>query len=79
MKAQKIRGGNGRQEEPLAYTVAQLRQRLGPGVCGRSSLYQALQRGDLRSVRVGKKIIVPAEAVREWLAGGTQPAEGEPR
>jgi excisionase family DNA binding protein len=55
--------------KPLAFTVAQLRASLGPGVVGRSTLYEAIRRGDLRTVRLGKKILIPATAVTEWLAG----------
>ena len=55
--------------EPLAYTVTQLRRMLGPGVIGRSQLYEEIRAKRLRAVYAGTKIIIPASAVRDWLKG----------
>lgn len=34
---------------------------------GRNSVYDAINRGELRSIRIGRRILIPVEAVREWL------------
>lgn len=49
-----------------AYKPADLQPLLG---LGRSTVYNLLRSGELRSVRVGRRIIVPAAAVADFLAG----------
>ena len=40
---------------------------------GRSTVYALLKRADFPSARLGRRIVVPESALREWLAkGGTQ-------
>lgn len=34
---------------------------------GRNTIYEAVERGDLRSIRVGRKILVTRQAVERWL------------
>lgn len=35
------------------------------------TVYRAMRRGDLRSVRVGRSRRIPESAVSEWLDGGS--------
>ena len=56
------------KQEPLVYTVAQLLERLG-GTLGRSSVYEAIRLKELRCIRRGRRILIPARAISEWLAG----------
>lgn len=37
--------------------------------CGRNQAYQLVKSGEIRSVRIGRAIRVPAEAVGEFMAG----------
>ena len=36
---------------------------------GRTTLYAALARGDLPSIKIGARRLVRVDAIREWLAG----------
>ena len=36
---------------------------------GKNALYQALQRGEIPSLRIGSKIVIPTEALLRFLAG----------
>jgi excisionase family DNA binding protein len=40
----------------------------------KSQVYNLINAGALRSVKVGKSIRIPAQAVREMATGGAQPA-----
>jgi excisionase family DNA binding protein len=51
----------------LAYRVGELPAMTG--LC-RASCYALVARGEIRSVRAGKAILVPAEALTEFLASG---------
>lgn len=35
---------------------------------GRSTLYEAIANGELRSIKVGKRRLVPVDALKAWLA-----------
>ena len=48
-------------------TVREVHERLGRSRIARGSLYRAIGRGDLPSVRLGKRILVPVDAFRDWL------------
>lgn len=54
--------------EPLraAYKPDELPPMLG---LSRSAVYNLLRAGTLRSVRVGRRYVIPVEAVTEFLAG----------
>jgi len=39
---------------------------------GRNSVYQAARRGDFRTVRVGKRILVPKSEIRRLLKCGSR-------
>ena len=51
----------------VAYTPAEVRPLLK---LGRDRVYDLLRSGQLRSIRVGRKYLVPADAVAEFLKGG---------
>ena len=44
---------------------------------GRSLLYQKLQSGELQSVRVGRRRLVPVSAIREYIGKMLTDQEGE--
>jgi excisionase family DNA binding protein len=50
----------------LTYSPDELRAALG---IGRGSVYDLLRSGQLRSVRVGRRIVVPISEVERFLAG----------
>lgn len=49
--------------------VVEVAQQLG---IGRGSCYTLIRSGELRSVRVGRRILVPKDAVQEFLSKSTQ-------
>ena len=52
------------QSAKLAYSPDELPSMLG---IGRNGIYELIHSGRLRSVRVGRKILVPAGAIIEFL------------
>ena len=43
---------------------------------GRTKAYQLAARSDFPTVHLGRRIVVPVDALKEWLAnGGTEPRE----
>ena len=48
-----------------AYSIPEAVQITG---VGRSRLYQEIESGRLRSVKVGRRTLIPANAIDEWLA-----------
>lgn len=56
---------------PLAYTPSQLAPLLG---CTRQHIHNMLTRGELRSVKLGRKRLIPHAAVAELLNGGAPDA-----
>ncbi len=56
-----------------ALSVRELSESLG---VHRNTVYRAVQRGELRSVRIGKRLLIPTAEV-ERLAGKGDPAQGE--
>lgn len=49
---------------PLLYTVPQLSE-IFP--LGKNSLYRLVNRSDFPKIRVGKKILIPADGLSKWL------------
>ena len=39
---------------------------------GRNGVYDLIRSGTLRSIRVGRKILIPLSAIEEFLNGGTK-------
>lgn len=50
--------------EKLAYSVLEMQKALG---IGRNAAYQLVSRADFPTVHVGKRIVIPVEALKEWL------------
>ena len=42
---------------------------------GRTSLYAALAKGDLKSIKIGSRRLIKIEAIHEWLASYQTDAE----
>lgn len=47
-------------------SVAEVCDRLG---IGRTSLYMAIRRGELRSVTIGRRRLIPVSALESYVAG----------
>ena len=52
------------EDARLAYTVEEVRQLLG---LGRQAVYRAVNSGEIPSVRIGKRILVPKAALEALL------------
>jgi excisionase family DNA binding protein len=50
-------------------TVVEAAKRLG---IGRNSAYDAAARGEIPTIRIGKRILVPVAALERLLAGGSK-------
>jgi excisionase family DNA binding protein len=61
--------------ERATYTVSEAGQRLG---ISRATAYRAVKDGDLPSIRIGRRLVVPREAVEQMLAHDHQ-AQAEQR
>lgn len=40
--------------------------------CGKTMIYRLIKEGKLRSIKVGRTRLIPAEAIAEFLAAGDQ-------
>jgi excisionase family DNA binding protein len=58
----------GRDTEPLTYTMPEVTKLLGIGL---NQGYEAVRRGELPSIRIGRRILVPRERLLDMLNGGT--------
>ena len=54
--------------EDKGLSVQEAAKRLG---VSRSTAWRMVQSGELRSVRAGKRVIVPESAINEYLAGNS--------
>ena len=62
-----------REGPPELLSIEQASRRLG---IGRTAAYDAIGRGELRSVKVGRRRLIPADALAELAQRGTAPANG---
>jgi excisionase family DNA binding protein len=53
---------------PELLSIEQAAQRLG---IGRTATYDAIGRGELRSIRIGRRRLIPADAIRERVGAGS--------
>ncbi len=53
----------------LTVTVAETAAKLG---IGRNQAYEAIRRGEIPSIRIGKRVLVPITALERLLADGAQ-------
>ena len=56
-------------ELPLLLNVKQLADLLG---ISDSSVYELIQEDDFPSLRIGKRIVIPKEELREWISTRTK-------
>ncbi len=56
-------------EPPRTYKVDEAARLLG---IGRNQCYEALKRGDLPSIRLGKRLLIPRAALDRLLDGGAK-------
>ena len=59
-------GGITAQDERWAYSVDETLQRLP---IGRTRLYEAIASGEIKTVRLGRRILIPREAIDDFLRG----------
>ena len=62
--------------ERLTYTVGEAAKAIG---VSRSLAYELVRRGDLRTVHVGRRVLVPRDVVRDFLGLGQEQAPASPR
>ena len=56
-------------ELPLLLNVKQLAELLG---VADSSVYELIQEDDFPSLRIGKRIVIPKEELRNWISAHTK-------
>jgi excisionase family DNA binding protein len=59
--------------QPLTVTVEQAAKLLG---IGRSTAYELVHTGDIPSLRLGRRIVIPVERLRHLLAAASSPRRG---
>lgn len=62
--------------ERQTVTVGEVARMLG---IGRNSAYEAVRRGEIPTLRIGKRILVPRAALEGLLAGGERLGVGSAR
>lgn len=55
-------------KERKFYTVSQLIEYFGSGVISRGSIYLMIKRGEIPTVRIGERILIPASWVDQFMA-----------
>ena len=54
-------------KERKFFTVAQLVEYFGNGVISRCSVYAMIKKGDIPTVRIGERILIPASWVEQFV------------
>jgi excisionase family DNA binding protein len=62
------KGGIG-AEKAATYTVNQAWDRIGRENITRQAIYLALKRGDIKSIQLGRRILIPRQKFEEFLLG----------
>ena len=60
-------------EEKLVYSVEEAGNLLG---IGRSGAYEAVRRGDIPTIRIGRRILIPKVALDRMLTDAGQESDG---
>ena len=55
-------------KERKFFTVSQLVDYFGNGVISRGSVYLMIKKGDIPTVRIGERILIPASWVEQFVA-----------
>ena len=55
-------------KERKFFTVSQLVDYFGNGVISRSSVYLMIKKGEIPTVRIGERILIPASWVEQFVA-----------
>jgi excisionase family DNA binding protein len=58
--------------EPLVHRVEEVSELLGMGL---NQTYQAIARGEIPSLKIGRRILVPRQKLLDMLNGGTDAAK----
>jgi excisionase family DNA binding protein len=56
-----------KQIEPLAWSITEFCMRIGGGI-GRSTVYEAIKRGELEIAKLGDRTLITDQEGRRWLA-----------
>lgn len=54
-------------KERKFFTVAQLIEYLGNGVISKGSIYLMIKKGEIPTVRIGERILIPATWVEQFM------------
>lgn len=54
-------------KERKFFTVAQLIEYLGNGVISKGSIYMMIRKGEIPTVRIGERILIPATWVEQFM------------
>jgi excisionase family DNA binding protein len=54
--------------DPRPFRVSEGKELSGLGI---NQMYKGIERGDIPSIRVGRRILLPRKAFLAWLNGGT--------
>jgi len=64
-----------RETERLTYNIEEAARMLG---VGRNQAYDAAKRGDIPTIKIGKRLLVPKKAFDRKLDGGDEPDDRPP-
>lgn len=63
-----------KQADRLTFDLPEVGRRLG---IGRNQAYEAAKRGEIPTIRIGKRLLVPKAALDRMLATAASPIRGE--
>jgi excisionase family DNA binding protein len=58
-------------------SVNEAHERIGKKEISRTTVYEAIDRGELRSIRMGRRILILRNSFEEWLSGAQKRSTGE--